>query len=190
MKPHNRNDRLGGSVDARDLLDEIASSETVALSVEPVSPGASLRDGVLASASAETRLEAYAARAAHFFDVDLEHARGLLGSTLDPGGADWIDDPTPGTRILPFQGGSTVEGARCMLIHMQPGVDYPAHLHLGDEWCLFLGGRIVETERELHPGDLVLNPAGSHHAVQHAAAREPSVFGIVVYEGVRFDEQR
>jgi hypothetical protein len=172
------------------LLNEIDQIESLALTANPLVPRRGLRDLVLRATSTDGRSDGYVERVARFFDIDIARSRSILASTLDVQGVDWVDDPNcVGTRLNGFTGGANVSGAQCFLVHMDPGVAFPSHVHLGDEWCLFLGGRTLEAEQEWNPGDLVLKPAGSEHPVLTAIDSHPTIIGIVLQEGIRLTDR-
>jgi anti-sigma factor ChrR (cupin superfamily) len=67
---------------------------------------------------------------------------------------------------------------------MAPGLVFPRHRHLGDEWAWVLQGRAQDDSGQMtKPGDIVYKPKGSTHSfcVLDGA---PFVFMIVLYGGL------
>ncbi len=167
----------------RDLLalDEIAA--------DAPTPSAGLRAAVLASLRGAPPVAGLAPRLAAFLDLSTERAEGLLraaGASAEP---PWVDDRVRGLRLLHVEGGPRHAGADCGLVHLLPGVRYPRHRHLGDEWVLVLSGAAEEeaSGAQWAPGDLCRRPAGSAHAFR-AVGSLPFVFAIVLREGIAFEE--
>ena len=48
-----------------------------------------------------------------------------------------------------------------MLVRLNPGTDYPRHMHAGVEELHLLNGVLKVYNRTLHPGDFIHNEAGS-----------------------------
>ena len=63
-------------------------------------------------------------------------------------------------------------GGVAVLIRMEPGCSYPAHLHTGDEEVFILSGGYRDSRGEHRAGDYVLNEAGSAH--HPTALEEPA----------------
>ena len=168
-------------------LEELARSlELLSLAAEPMSPGSELRSAIVDAAADTPGLEGFVRRTAEFFQIDESKARAVLASIADVDADPWFDDAVPGVRLRQVDAGASIADATCLLVYMQPGVAYPTHRHLGDEWCLFLQGRGLEGGRERNPGDLVLNPGGSEHLNLASAADSAFVFGVVLHEGLEF----
>ena len=158
------------------------------LDAEPQAPSRRLRATLLAAAAPgpDAWIEGYVARTAEFFDVDREAAREVLTSLQAVDQEPWFDDQVAGVRMRRVEAGPRLAGATSLLVSLEPGVAYPEHRHLGDEWCLFLRGVGVEGEREWRPGDLVRKPAQSVHPVLSATPDERFAFALVIYDGVEF----
>jgi putative transcriptional regulator len=149
-------------------------------------PSPALRASVFATLDPATRFAGFAARMAVFFDLTPERARELLALVARAPEAPWVGEPGGGVRLLHFDGGARHTGADCGLVHIAPGVRFPFHRHVGDEWNLVLQGCAEEegTGRRWLPGDIVCNPAGTAHAFR-AVGDEPLVFCAVVH-GLEF----
>ena len=48
-----------------------------------------------------------------------------------------------------------------MLVRLDPGTDYPGHMHAGVEELHLLNGVLKVNNRTLHPGDFIHNEPGS-----------------------------
>jgi quercetin dioxygenase-like cupin family protein len=158
-----------------------------AVGAEPVEPSAALRARVLASARPETRFAGFEARLAALLDLPPEAVRALTARIAAAGDDPWVDDRVPGVRLLHFAGGPRHAAAHCGIVHVAPGVRYPAHRHEGEEWCLVLAGAAEEegTGRRLAAGDLDVQPPGSAHAYR-AAGDAPFVFAVVLTGDITF----
>lgn len=175
------------------VVEELTSAlELVSLSAEPLDPSRDLRSAIVASAEAGPSLGGFARRTAEFFQIDESKAQALLASVVDVESEPWFSDAQPGVRIRLVEAGPSIaaDAAACLLVHMQPGISYPTHRHLGDEWCLFLQGRGLEHDgREWNPGDLVVNPGGTEHVNLRSTDDGPCVFALVIHEGVEFPDR-
>ena len=160
--------------------------EILSLAAEPMTPSRGLRSAIVGAVTAGHTLEGFARRTARFFQIDEARALALLASVEHADADPWFDDEVAGVRMRTVDAGPAIADAACLLVQIQPGVAYPTHRHLGDEWCLFLQGRSLEAGHEWNPGDLVLKPSGSEHPVLTPIADEPVVLGIVLYEGLEF----
>ncbi len=170
------------------VAEAMRAVEWVSLATEPVAPRGDLRDAILSATAPEPRFPGFEKRIASLFQIDPEEARSLLASTDRVDEEPWFDDRVAGVRMRRVEAGAAVAGATCLLVHLEPGVAYPTHRHLGDEWCLFLQGTAREGDREWNPGDLVLNPSGSQHPVLEAVSNEPFIFAVVFHEGIEFTD--
>jgi putative transcriptional regulator len=163
-----------------DLLDADA------LAGEEVAPSERLRSAVLGSIASASRLAGFGDRLATFFDLAPARAGELLREAAGEA-AGW-ETLTPGARLFHLAGGPRVVGADCGLVRIEPGVRFPQHRHLGDEWSLILAGEAEEegSGARWAPGDLVLRSAESVHAFR-AVGSEPLVFAVVLQGGLEFD---
>ncbi len=168
-----------------DLLDVDDRAEA------PAQPRAGLRAAVLSSISGASRLAGFGDRLAAFFDLARERAAPLIEqATRRAEGPGWESISVPGVRLFHLPGGPRVAAADCGLVRIEPGARFPAHRHLGDEWCFVLSGEVEEegTGARWAPGDLVQRPAGTAHALR-VTSREPLVFAVVLYGGLEFAER-
>ncbi len=174
--------------DERAVAEATRALEWISLATTPIRPVRDLRASVLDATDPRSALAGFAQRTAGFFRIADTEARSLLESVEHVDQEPWFDDQVAGVRMRPVDAPELAE-ATCLLVHLEPGVAYPTHRHLGDEWCLFLQGHAREAEREWSPGDLVLNPGGSEHPVLEAIGDEPFVFALVLHEGVEFTDR-
>lgn len=145
-------------VKAPGVLEEIGD-------VRPVEPGDALRRRVLAAIDPRTRFEGFVSRFAELFDLSEARSREILAEAHDPSAGSWEGAPLPGLRLLHFQGGERMTEADCGLVHIERGVRFPNHRHLGEEWTLVLAGSAEEdTGAVWLPGDLIYRDASCVHA--------------------------
>jgi anti-sigma factor ChrR (cupin superfamily) len=71
-----------------------------------------------------------------------------------------------GVEIVQLYGNPMV-GPSAALLRYAPGAAVPAHVHTGYEHILILAGQQTDQHGPLGPGTLVINPAGSRHAVSN-----------------------
>lgn len=167
-----------------DLLPDFEDLGDLALAAPPVRPSGSLRERVLAATRSETSLEGYVDRLCSLLDLGAARVREILAEIGNVASDTWEASPTPGMRLLHFDGGPRVAEADCGLVHFVPGEDFPRHRHVGDEWSLILQGRVEEDDGSVSlPGDLMHRPAGSAHSFR-AVGDEPLVFAVVIFEGI------
>lgn len=188
------------------LLAELASRDA------SPAPSA-LRERLLASVRETAGLSGFAARMAELLDWPQEQAESLLrtssaalpalagsesGSALESGEAavpdraptatdppgDWLPGPAPGICIRPVQPGPRHGVALAGLVWCAPGSVFPEHSHVGPEWALVLSGEAYDsTGAHWSVGDLVHQPAGSHHRFAIPAGGPPLLAAVVVREG-------
>lgn len=160
--------------------------------VEPIAPSEDLRAKVLGTATGRGALGSFARRFGEMFDLGEGRARELLALAPRASEAPWEPAPLARTgdagsvRLLHFAGGPRVADVDCGLVSVDAGVDFPEHVHEGDEWALVLSGAAEEvgTGSTWLPGDLVHRPAGSRHAFR-ATGREPFVFAVLLEGRIR-----
>ena len=172
---------MSGRDPEADLLDEQG------LGGEPATPSPALRGAVLATIAAGTKLRGFTERLARLFDLGRERAGELIHEAGRPG-AGWEAFPVLGVRLFHLTGGPRAAGADCGLVRLEPGVRFPVHRHLGDEWTLILAGEAEEegTGARWMPGDLVHRSPGTAHAYR-AVSREPLVFAVVLHGGIELE---
>lgn len=122
---------------------------------------------------------ALAMQLALLLDVEETQAQRLLHTMAAAPGPPWRPCQFSGVRLLPVAGGPRVARATCILAYGQPGMGFPPHRHVGDEWTLVLQGWIEEDSgHRWGPGDLLHRTVGSVHAL-HAVGTTPCVCAIV-----------
>lgn len=74
--------------------------------------------------------------------------------------------------------------AEAGVIRLFPGVSFPPHRHIGDEYGLVLTGALREdaTGRIGYPGDVLFMPQDSKHTVT-AVSQTPCIFLVLLYGG-------
>lgn len=156
----------------------------LARSLEPVTPRASLRSRVVASASEGGRYGRYTDRLARLFDVPLDEARSLLRRAEDP--ANFVPGPVPGTAWLLVTPGPAFAGALAAIGRMAPGAGVPDHIHRGEETTLVLEGGFLEagTGEEVWRGDELFKPKASEHSFQ-VIGETPCVAAVIAQGGVK-----
>ena len=172
---------MSGRDPEADLLDEQG------LGAEPETPSLALRGAVLGTIAAGTKLRGFTGRLARLFDLPRERAGELIQEAGGPA-TGWEAFPVAGVRLFHLTGGPRVSTADCGLVRLEPGVRFPAHRHVGDEWSLILAGEAEEegTGARWLPGDLVHRAPGSAHAYR-VAGREPLVFAVVLHGGIQLE---
>ena len=174
---------MSGRDPEADLLDEQG------LGAEPARPSPALRSVVLGTIGAGTKLSGFTERLAQLFDLARERAGELIHEAGGPA-TGWEAFPVAGVRLFHLSGGRRVAGADCGLVRLEPGVRFPVHRHVGDEWSLILAGEAEEegTGRRWIPGDLGHGPPGSTHAYR-VVSREPLVFAVVLHGGIQLEDE-
>jgi quercetin dioxygenase-like cupin family protein len=156
---------------------------SVALAEEPVSPRNRVRDLLLTSLESHARFEGFVERLTAFLDLGADRVRELLDTVAKVEQDPWQQSPLPGARFFDFDGGPRVAAARCGLVHLEPGLIFPRHRHLGDEWAWMLQGHTQDDSGQIATsGDIVYKPKGSTHSFR-VLDGEPLVFVIVLYGG-------
>lgn len=172
---------MSGRDPEADLLDEQG------LGAEPAVPAAALRSAVLGTIRAATKLSGFTERLARLFDLGPERAGELI---QEAGGsaASWESFPVAGVRLFHLRGGPRVAAADCGLVRLEPGVRFPVHRHVGDEWSMILAGEAEEEGTGVRwiPGDLVHGAPGTAHAYR-VVSREPLVFAVVLHGGIQLE---
>jgi putative transcriptional regulator len=172
---------MSGRNPEADLLDERG------LGAEPATPSPALRGAVLGTIGAATRGSGFTERLARLFDLGSERAGELIHEAGGPA-TGWESFPVAGVRLFHLAGGPRVAGADCGLVRLEPGVRFPVHRHVGDEWSLILAGEAEEegTGGRWIPGDLVHRASGTAHAYR-VVSREPLVFAVVLHGGIQLE---
>ena len=76
---------------------------------------------------------------------------------------DWEPYPVPGIRMKVLSVNRR-SGYTTLLLDVQPGTQFPAHHHDGDEECYVISGSVLTLGRRLGPGDFIHADAGTDHA--------------------------
>lgn len=181
--------------DARLLQPDLMDADALVEQAPPAAPSPELRESVLRSALGRGSLASYVRRFAEMFDLGAERAGELLALAARVQDSAWQpaqltrNRVAEGARLLHFAGGARVAQYDCGLVHVAPGVRFPEHEHLGDEWALVLAGAAEEEgSRDVWlPGDLVQRASGSRHAFRVTSA-EPLVFAVILEAPIRVVE--
>ena len=170
-----------------ELQAELASIEkALSLAETSAQPSDRLRQLVLGSIEPATRFEGFVDRLTALLDLDPDRVRELLAAIDAVPQTPWVAGKLPGAHLLHFDGGARVAQADCGLIYLEPGVLYPAHRHLGDEWTLILRGCVDENGDHLYrPGDIIFKTVDSVHSFR-IVGDEPCVFAVVLHQGVEW----
>jgi anti-sigma factor ChrR (cupin superfamily) len=136
-----------------------ASEETVAqlaFAVPPAAPTASVRERLLALASADADSAAPTGR-------DSTSRAGTSNFiVLRAGEGEWIETEDAGVSYkLLFA--DDARGTFTTLVRMRPGARIPAHRHLGVEQCLVLEGDVRTGDIAMKAGDFNCSLPGSVH---------------------------
>lgn len=108
------------------------------------------------------------------------------GPTKNAPNNTWVSSGIAGVYLFHLEGGAAVKNADCGLVYLEPGTNFPAHKHLGDEWALLLKGSIVEEDGSEHTmGDICFSPASSEHTF-HTLDNESAMLAVVSYSGIEF----
>jgi putative transcriptional regulator len=163
------------------LAAELAAyRDAAALVAAPVAPPPDVKARLLASAGGG-RFERFATRFAQLFDVTVDKARELLGLIERP--ASW-EAPVPGIGLVHFAGGPACAAADCGFIRIAPGCTFPWHTHRGEEVSIILSGTLRDhTGRLLHPGDELVQAAGTQHDIS-AEGDADVIFAARAFNGI------
>jgi putative transcriptional regulator len=164
-----------------------AATETfsaLASALEPEPPSPELRARILDALEPSPR-HFWLDKVAQLFDLTRERARALLDRLDDP--AAWQGGPVEQSwMFFVDEVGPRLEGAFCTLVKLDPGVQWPAHRHLGQELMLVLEGGYRESDgHEVHPGDVRVMAEGTAHGFT-AFPHEGCLSAAIVYNGVEF----
>jgi putative transcriptional regulator len=152
---------------------------------EVPAPRPRLRASLLATVAAGSRFEGFARRLGVLLDLPDEQVRSLLEQARHASCEPWVNGGG-GIRLLHFAGGPRVANADCGFVYLEPGVAFPYHRHMGDEWALVLEGSAQDDSgRVARAGDLLYGPAGSAHSFR-AIGPGPFLFAVVLQGGLDF----
>jgi putative transcriptional regulator len=190
LTPHTPNELVRGEaelvkggVDA----DEIAKARAVLPPLAASLPGgappsASLRNRLVASMGRGGRFGLFVDRLGRMFDIPIADAEALARQIEDPSA--WRPGIIPGMDIISVMPGPKAAGAICGIGRFQPGVTFPHHEHLGEEFNLVLDGGFVEDNgQEIWRGEELYKPAGSQHDFT-ALPGVPCIAAAVAHGGI------
>ncbi|MEZ6017169.1 MAG: cupin domain-containing protein [Planctomycetota bacterium] len=107
------------------------------------------------------------------------------GSLLVPAASGgWRDTSVPGVRCRVLHE-DPAQDRRTALYQMEPGSEYPAHIHGGVEECYVLSGDLWQGDLRMGPGDYQRVEGESKHLVQ--STREGCMLLITCSMSDRFD---
>lgn len=150
-----------------------------------VEPSPEVKARLVASAGGG-RFEKLAARVARLFDVTVDRARELLG--LIERAASW-ENPVPGVQLVHFEGGPACAAADCGFVRLEPGCTFPWHTHRGEEVSVILAGSLRDHEGTMwHPGDELVQPAGSQHDL--TAGEDGAIYVARATHGIEVSGRR
>lgn len=177
---------LAGDPALRATLDELRQVVgALPDALPPVTPSASARSRLLAAAEAKPRLVAFTDQLAGFLSVAQTKARELLESIADE--SLWEASPWPGVRLFHIDLPGQYVGADVGFVHVEAGLHFPYHEHLGEERVLVLQGGYESEGQVWRPGDSDLRDAHSRH--DYTALEGPAlIYLIVLYEGLDFPQ--
>ena len=168
------------------MNDDLRDFLLLADALEPVAPGESLKQRLLASAmSPQDRWAPFGGRIADLFDVAAATAREYLSRIADP--AHWEAAIAEGIALVHLAGGPRVAHADVGFTRVAVGTRFPSHTHDGGESTLVLHGRYRDSDGSVvGPGELVVLPAGSSHSFE-VLPGDDLIFAVVV-DSVRFHD--
>jgi anti-sigma factor ChrR (cupin superfamily) len=124
---------------------------------------------------------AYLEPLAQLFEIAVETARDYLGALSDEDAWHAMMD---GIALQHVQGGPATASADVGFVRVAPDLDFPPHVHVGEERNLVLDGSLIDGDGTTYgPGDLFVHPAGSHHVFRSGS--RGVLFAVVVW-GVDF----
>lgn len=165
---------------ALEVVDELAKA------VMPMQPGDHVKKQLLTSIQSHSKFDGFMERLCKLFDLSKEAVEKILQSATRAPQEPWQNMGLDGIFLLHFDGGPKRTHADCGLVYIESGSHFPCHRHLGDEYALILQGEILENDGEIRrPGDQVLRPANSQHALQ-AIGNKPAIAAVVLNTGFEF----
>ncbi len=168
---------------AAELASLNAALADLAFALEPVAPSADTRDRLLAG-SRRGRFAGFADKFAAMFDVTVARAKELLDWVDDP--SKWETGPGPGTALIHFSAGPACAGADTGFVRVEPGTEFPWHLHTGEEANLVLQGACVDADGALFSrGDMFVNQADTQHDFRNPDDTVDYIYAVKVF-GVDF----
>ena len=152
----------------------------------PLAPSTGLLDRILDSIKYASRFEGFVERLTAFLDFTPQQVRELLAKIDNVSHRPWVASKMSGARFMHFDGGPRVASADCGLVYLEPGIVYPPHQHLGDEWTFILQGGIRNSDnREYQAGDTVFQATDSIHTFE-VLGDEACIFAIVLHQGLKW----
>jgi hypothetical protein len=138
--------------------------DVLALALDPIDPPSRTRARLMAELTGGARYLPFAADLARHFELDSARLHELLGRMADPAAWNTGIDPTIG--YLHFRPGAALVPLRAGIVRMRAGARVPIHRHRDRELTYVLEGAVVDgSGQRFAPGDALLAPAGSVHAL-------------------------
>ena len=145
--------------------------------LEPVTPGASLRDRLLAAVSTQGRFMPFLDRMMRIFDLPEAQAEAEL-STIDK--PDEWDEMTEGVQVRDFEAGAACGEAHGGLVRVEPGHAFPRHAHVGEETVLVLQGELEDDAgTRYRAGDTIVSGDGTSHELR-VVGEKPLLYAALV----------
>ncbi len=145
--------------------------------LEPATPGASLRDRLLAAVSTKGRFMPFLDRMMRIFDLPESQAEAEL-STFDAPD-DW-DEMIEGVQVRDFEAGAACGEAHGGLVRVEPGHAFPRHAHVGEETVLVLQGELEDDAgTRYRAGDTIVSADGTSHELR-VVGEKPLLYAALV----------
>lgn len=136
----------------------------LALGLEPVPPPAWVRETLLRRVTTTARYAPFIGALGRMFDLPRARMAELLQAASRPDA--WAHELVPGLRIIHFAAGPSIVGRHAGLALVREGFEFPQHRHLVEEHTFVLEGLLIESDGTMHgPGDVLVRPPGTRHAV-------------------------
>ena len=148
----------GNAFEAWDALASAAASSSV-------EPSADLRARLLASRTRTGRYGIFVDRIARLFDLGMKEAEELLASLERP--ETWRPFFVDGTAVVAVKTGPKRASTIATMVKVDPGVEFPKHLHRGVETMLVVDGGFKEPGREgdTWRGEEITRQDGTEHSL-------------------------
>jgi anti-sigma factor ChrR (cupin superfamily) len=171
-------EHLAACASCQARLRELREALTAIVTREESTPPPALREHILVPTRPFAGLSR---RAGRLFDLDDAQVEKLLEDAI--GETAWeVRGPF---SYFHFAVGAAHEATtEAGIVRLEPGVTFPRHRHLGDEYSFVLQGCLREDSsgREALPGDLQHMPEGSVHTVTCTSER-PCLFAVLLHGG-------
>ncbi|MGH1341505.1 MAG: cupin domain-containing protein [Nannocystales bacterium] len=145
--------------------------------LEPATPGASLRERLMAAVSTKGRFMPFLDRMMRIFDLPEARAQAEL-STFDAPD-DW-EAMTQGVQVRDFEAGAACGEAHGGLVRVEPGHAFPRHAHVGEETVLVLQGELEDDAgTRYRAGDTIVSGDGTSHELR-VVGETPLLYAALV----------